>query len=102
MNMYFLNMIINNKTSICYLDKLTNDKRKFLFFSTIIVALSLGFYLIPNTINTIVTSSQIFVSAFAQQALPAMPKTDDSFTNANINNILYRQVIVLVNLQKRI
>ena len=68
------------------LDKLTNDKRKFLFFSTIIVALSLGFYLIPNTINTMVTSSQIFVSAFAQQASPSMPNTDDSFTNANINN----------------
>ena len=60
---------------------MTNDKRKFLFFSTIVVALSLGFYLITNTINTMVASSQIFVSAFAQQALPAIPKTDDSFTN---------------------
>ena len=67
-------------------DKMTNDKWKFLFFSTIVVALSLGFYLIPNTINTMVTGGQILVSAFAQQALPAMPKTDDNFTNANINN----------------
>ena len=65
---------------------MTNDKWKFLFFSTIVVALSLGFYLIPNTINTMVTGGQILVSAFAQQALPAMPKTDDNFTNANINN----------------
>ena len=65
---------------------MTNDKRKFLFFSTIVVALSLGFYLITNTINTIVASSQIFVSAFAQQALPAILKTDDSFTNTNTNN----------------
>ena len=67
-------------------DKLTNDKRKFLFFTTIIVALSIGFYLIPNTINTMVTSSQISVSAFAQQALSTLPKTDDNFTNANMNN----------------
>ena len=33
-----------------------------------------------------VTSSQIFVSAFAQQASPSLPNTDDNFTNANINN----------------
>ncbi len=66
---------------------MTNDKRKFLFFSTIVVVLSLGFYLIPNTINTMVGSSQIPVSAFAQQALlPDMSKTDDNFTNTNINN----------------
>ncbi len=68
------------------LDKLTNDKRKFLFFSTMIVSLSLGFYLIPNTINTMVTSSQIFDSVFAQQASPSMPNTDNSFTNASLNN----------------
>jgi serine protease Do len=66
---------------------MTNDKRKLLFFSTIVVALSLGFYLIPNTINTMVGSSQSPVSAFAQQALlPDMSKTDDNFTNTNINN----------------
>jgi serine protease Do len=66
---------------------MTNDKSKFLFFSTIVVALSLGFYLIPNTINTLIGSSQIPVSAFAQQALlPDMSKTDDNFTNTNINN----------------
>jgi serine protease Do len=66
---------------------MTNDKSKFLFFSTIVVALSLGFYLIPNTINTMAGSSQIPVSAFAQQAsLPDMSKTDDNFTNTNINN----------------
>jgi serine protease Do len=66
---------------------MTNDKRKFLFFSTIVVALSLGFYLIPNTINMMVGSSQILISAFAQQALlPDMSKTDDNFTNTNINN----------------
>ena len=68
------------------INTMTNDKTRFLFFSTIVVALSLGFYLIPNTINTMVTSSQIFVGAFAQQVLPAIPKTDDSFINANTNN----------------
>ena len=66
---------------------LTIDKRKFLFFSTIVVALSLGFYLISNTINTMVTSNQIFVSAFAQQAFQNTPKTDDSFTNINNNTL---------------
>ena len=66
---------------------MTNDKSKFLFFSTIVVGLSLGFYLIPNTINTMAGSSQILISAFAQQAsLPDMSKTDDNFTNTNINN----------------
>jgi len=63
-----------------------NDKRKFLFFSTIVIVLSLGFYLIPNTINSLGTGGQIFVSAFAQQTPPAIPTTDDNFTSANINN----------------
>jgi len=68
-------------------DKMISDKRKLLFFSAIVVALSLGFYLIPNSINTMFASSQIFVSAFAQQAvLPDAPKTNDSFTNTNITN----------------
>ena len=67
-------------------DKITNDRRKVLSFSTIVVALSLGFYLVPNTIDTMVTSGQIFVSAFAQQVSPDMPNTDDSFTNVDINN----------------
>src|SRR6188472_1250368 len=67
-------------------DKITNDRRKFLSFSTIVVALSLGFYLVTNTIDTMVTSGQIFVSAFAQQISPDMPKSDDSFTNVDINN----------------
>ena len=68
------------------IDKMMNDKRKFLFFSTIVIVLSLGFYLIPNTINTMDTSGQIFVSSFAQQTPPAIPTTDDNFTSANINN----------------
>ena len=68
------------------IDKMMNDKRKFLFFSTIVIVLSLGFYLIPNTINSLGTSGQIFVSAFAQQTPPAIPTTDDNFTSANINN----------------
>lgn len=67
---------------------MTNDKRKFLLFSTIVVvALTLGFYLISNTISIVVTGNQIFVSAFAQQALPDMPKNDNSFINTNTNNI---------------
>jgi serine protease Do len=68
------------------IDKMMNDKRKFLFFSTIVIVLSLGFYLIPNTINSLGTGGQIFVSAFAQQTPPAIPTTDDNFTSANINN----------------
>ena len=68
------------------IDKMMNDKRKFLFFSTIVIVLSLGFYIIPNTINSLGTSGQIFVSAFAQQTPPAIPTTDDNFTSANINN----------------
>jgi len=68
------------------IDKMMNDKRKFLFFSTIVIVLSLGFYLIPNTINLLGTGGQIFVSAFAQQTPPAIPTTDDNFTSANINN----------------
>ena len=68
-------------------DTMTNDKRKFLLFSTIfVVALFLGFYLILNTINMMVTGNHIFVSAFAQQALPDIPKNDNSFTNTNTNN----------------
>jgi serine protease Do len=63
---------------------MTNDKRKFLLFSTIcVVALSLGFNLILNTINMMVTGNYIFVSAFAQQELPNIPKNDNSFTNTN-------------------
>ena len=68
------------------IDKMMNDKRKFLFFSTIVIVLSLGFYLIPNTINSLGTGGQIFVSSFAQQTPPAIPTTDDNFTSANINN----------------
>lgn len=65
---------------------MTNDKRKFLLFSTIcVVALSLGFYLILNTINMMVTGNYIFVSAFAQQELPNIPKNDNRFTNTNNN-----------------
>ncbi|WP_222424900.1 trypsin-like peptidase domain-containing protein [Candidatus Nitrosocosmicus arcticus] len=57
-------------------------------FSTIfVVALSLGFYLIPNTINMMVTGNHIFVSAFAQQALPNIPKNDNIFTNTNNNTL---------------
>ena len=70
-------------------DTMTNDKRKFLLLSTIfIVALSLGSYLILNTINMMVTGKHIFVSALAQQVLPdtPKPKNDDSFTNTNTNN----------------
>src|SRR5215210_1314373 len=70
-------------------DTMTNDKRKFLLLSTIfIVALSLGFYLIPNTINMTVTGKHIFVSALAQQVLPdtPKPKNDDSFTNTTTYN----------------
>ena len=67
---------------------MTNDKRKFLLFSTIVVvAFSLGFYLVLNTINPVVSGNHIFVSAFAQQALPDIPKNDNSFINTNDNTL---------------
>lgn len=55
----------------------------FLFSTLFVVALSLGFILILNTINMMVTGNHIFFRAFAQQALPNIPKNDNSFTNTN-------------------
>lgn len=68
----------------------TNDKRKFLTFSIVmvVVTLSLGFYFLLNSINVIVTGNHIFVNAFAQQqVLPNMTKNDNIFMNTNNNTL---------------
>lgn len=59
------------------------------FVAIVVVALSLGFYFIPNANNLLVTGNYIFIDAFAQQPQQTslnITKNDNNSTNTNNNN----------------
>ncbi len=66
-----------------------HHERKFLLFSTtiVVIALSMSFYFVLNSIDLMITKNYISVNAFAQQqVLPNAIKNDNSSTNNNLSS----------------